>query len=51
MKRVLCFFGWHRFICSIQDLMDEFGHIPHDGRMPKNAKCSRCGISFKKPKQ
>jgi len=30
--------------------MDEFGFIPMDGRMPKNAKCSRCNTSFKSEK-
>lgn len=48
MKRILCFFGWHEFSCSIQDYIDEFGYVPLDNRLPENAKCTRCGINFKK---
>lgn len=50
MKKLLCFFGWHKFVCTIQDCMDEFGFIPLDGRMPKNAKCSRCNATFENKK-
>lgn len=47
MKQILCFFGWHEFSCTVQDYVDEFGYVPLDGRIPKNAKCTRCNISPK----
>lgn len=47
MKKILCWIGLHKFACNIQDLIDEFGFIPSDGRMPSNSKCKRCGKTFK----
>ena len=47
MKKILCWLGWHKFTCGIQDLIDEFGYVPLDGKMPPNAKCERCGKQFK----
>lgn len=44
--RLLCLIGWHRFTCRVQDCIDEFGYVPSDGRMPKVAKCSRCGKNY-----
>lgn len=41
--RLLCLIGWHQFTYKIQDCINEFGYVPSDGRMPKVAKCSRCG--------
>jgi hypothetical protein len=46
IKKILCWLGWHKWACSINDLIDEFGYVPLDNRMPKNAKCVRCGESF-----
>ena len=46
--KVLCFFGWHSFTCKLSDYMEEFGGVPCDGRMPKNAKCNKCGIKYSK---
>ena len=47
MKKILCWLGWHKFTCSIQDLIDEFGYIPLDNKMASNSKCKRCGKTFK----
>ena len=44
--RLLCKIGWHQFTCKMQDCIDEFGYVPSDGRMPKVAKCSRCGKNY-----
>ena len=44
--RLLCLIGWHQFTCKMQDCIDEFGYVPSDGRMPKVAKCSRCGKNY-----
>jgi len=44
--KILCKIGSHSFVCSINDSIEEFGNIPKDGRMPKNAKCERCSIKF-----
>lgn len=46
--KILCFFGIHKYKCSMQDCIDEFGFIPNDGRMPKNSKCERCGELYSK---
>lgn len=46
ISRLLCLIGWHQFTCKMQDCIDEFGFIPNDGRMPKVAKCSRCGKNY-----
>ena len=43
---LLCKLGWHNFTCKMQDCTDEFGYVPSDGRMPKVAKCSRCGKNY-----
>ena len=45
--KVLCKLGWHNFSCSLQDCIDEFGYLPNDGRMPKKAKCKRCGVNYR----
>ena len=41
--KVLCFLGIHQYICTIDDMVNEFGHIPLNGKMPKNSTCKRCG--------
>ncbi len=46
ISRLLCLIGWHQFTCKMQDCIDEFGYVPSDGRMPKIAKCSRCGKNY-----
>ena len=46
ISKLLCLIGWHQFTCKMQDCIDEFGFIPNDGRMPKVAKCSRCGKNY-----
>ena len=46
--KLLCKIGWHEFVCSVQDYIDEFGYIPNDGRIPKVAKCNRCKINYNK---
>ena len=45
--KLLCKVGWHNFTCKMQDCIDEFGYVPSDGRMPKVAKCSRCGKNYR----
>ena len=50
--KLCCIAGFHRFTCTLQDCYDEFGNefglvIPLD-KMPKKAKCCRCGKSPKK---
>jgi len=45
--RLLCKIGIHKYVCKMQDCIDEFGYIPNDGRMPKVAKCSRCGTNYR----
>jgi hypothetical protein len=47
MKKILCWLGWHKYTCSIQDLINEFGYVPLDDKMPPNAKCVRCNKTFK----
>lgn len=44
MKRILCFFGWHRWTFKF-----ERGYYPVTvtSPPPDNAKCSRCGITYK----
>ena len=44
--RLLCKIGWHQYTCKMQDCIDEFGYVPSDGRMPKVAKCNRCGKNY-----
>lgn len=46
ISRLLCLIGCHQFTCKMQDCIDEFGYVPSDGRMPKVAKCSRCGKNY-----
>ncbi len=46
--KLLCKIGIHKFICSLEDCIEEFGFIPNDGRMPKDAECERCSIKFGK---
>ena len=45
--RLLCKIGFHQYVCKVQDCIDEFGFIPSDWRMPKVAKCSRCGSTYR----
>lgn len=45
--RLLCKIGCHQYVCKMQDCIDEFEFIPNDGRMPKVAKCSRCGSTYR----
>ena len=45
--RLLCLTGWHQFTCKMQDYIDEFGYVPSDGRVPKVAKCIRCGKNYR----
>ena len=45
--KLLCLIGWHKWTCSLQDCIDEFGFIPNDGRMPKVAKCERCEKNYR----
>ena len=46
ISKLLCLIGWHQYTCKMQDCIDEFGYVPSDGRMPKVAKCSRCGKNY-----
>jgi hypothetical protein len=46
MKKLLCFFGWHQWICSVQDYIDEFGFIPLDNRISSKSKCGVCGKKY-----
>ena len=48
MKKILCFFGFHKWTCSIQDYIDEFGFVPFTDVISSKAKCSRCGEPYKK---
>ena len=41
--KFLCKIGWHKWSFTLLDAIDEFGYLPSDNRMPKTAKCSRCG--------
>lgn len=45
--KLLCKVGWHNFTCKRQDCIDEFGYVPNDGRIPKVAKCIRCGKNYR----
>ena len=47
MKRLLCFFGWHEWVCSMEDYIFEFGYVPLDKRVCKSSKCCRCGKKYK----
>jgi hypothetical protein len=47
MKKILCFFGWHKWVASLQDYIDEFGAVPENGRISSKAKCSRCNKNYK----
>ena len=47
MKKILCFFGWHKWVASLQDYLDEFGSVPANGRISSKAKCSRCNKNYK----
>ena len=46
MKRLLCFFGFHKWACSISDYIDEFGFVPLDGRIANKSRCSRCNKPY-----
>ena len=46
LSKLQCLIGWHQFTCKMQDCIDEFGCVPRDGRMPKTAKCNRCGKNY-----
>jgi len=46
LGKLLCFIGWHKWTCSLQDCIDEFGFVRNDGRMPKVAKCKRCKNNY-----
>ncbi len=46
--KLLCKIGIHKFICSLEDCIEEFEYVPNDGRMPKEAECKRCYIKFGK---
>lgn len=48
MKRILCFFGFHEWTCSIQDYIDEFGFVPLNRKIAIKSKCSRCKKTYKK---
>lgn len=48
MKKILCFFGWHSWVASLQDYVNEFGSVPVNGRICSNAKCSVCNKKYKK---
>lgn len=46
LEKLYCFLGWHKFTSSIQDYIDEFGYVPLDNRIAKNARCSRCNSKY-----
>ena len=46
--KLLCKIGIHKFICSLEDCIEEFEYVPNDGRMPKDAEYERCSIKFGK---
>lgn len=46
--RILCFLGIHEWIAPLKDYIDEFGGLTLDGRVPKTAKCKRCGKKYNK---
>lgn len=45
--KLLCKVGWHKWSYKLKDAIDEFGALPLDSRMPKTAKCDRCGINYR----
>ena len=50
MKRILCFFGWHKWTSPISEYIKEFGYVPLDNIMPSTARCERCNKLYKDEK-
>jgi hypothetical protein len=50
MKKLLCFFGFHKWTASIDDYIEEFGFIPLDGRIASNSVCNRCNQKYNQNK-
>ena len=46
-KSILCFLGWHQWVASIDDYIEQFGHIPLDDRIADNAVCKFYGKPYK----
>ena len=46
-RKILCFIGYHSWIASYQDYIDEFGYVPLNF-ICSNAKCEYCGEKYKK---
>ena len=47
LRKILCFIGWHSYKASLEDYIEQFGHIPVDGRIADNATCEFCGKAYK----
>ena len=49
-KSILCFLGWHQWVASLDDYIEEFGCIPLGNKICSKAVCSRCGKKYKDKK-
>ncbi len=45
--KLLCYFGWHRWTASLEDYVEEFGHVPSDFAVTYSSECCRCGKKYK----
>lgn len=47
MRKILCLFGFHKWTCSIEDYIQEFGYVPLGNIVASNSKCSICNKKYK----
>jgi hypothetical protein len=47
MSKLLCFLGFHKWTCTLQDYIDEFGCVPLDARIASKSRCERCKKTYK----
>lgn len=47
LKKILCFFGFHKFKASLNDYIEQFGSIPLNGKIADKAICEYCGKKYK----
>lgn len=47
IRRLFCLIGWHTWKASFEDYIEQFGHIPIDGRIADSSVCEFCGKAYK----
>ena len=46
-RKLFCKIGLHSYQSSLEDNIEEFGHIPLDNRICSKSICSHCGKKYK----